>query len=131
MFKNNSLVIVVVVLALLLSACGVKDNVLPKVVGTIPPNAAQDVDPALREISVTFNEPMMDKNWSWCYEDKDKFPRMTGDPYYTDNNTTCVLPVKLESDKEYIIWINTGNFKNFKDKAGNPAEPYKFTFKTR
>ncbi len=130
MFKNNSLVIVIV-LVLLLSACGAKDNVPPRVVSTSPPNAAQDVDPSLTEITVTFNEPMMDKNWSWCYEDKDKFPRMTGDPYYTDNYKKCVLPVKLEPDKEYVIWINTVNFKNFKDKAGNPVEPYKFTFKTK
>ncbi len=77
------------------------------------------------------NEPMMDKNWSWCYEEKEKFPEMTGDPRYADNNTRCVSPVKLEPDKEYVIWINTANFKNFKDKTGNPAEPYEFTFKTR
>jgi len=41
------------------------------------------------------------------------------------------LPVKLEPNKEYVIWINTSNLKNFKDKSGNPALPFKFTFKTK
>ena len=120
-----------VVLLLLLSGCGAKDNLPPKVIGTNPQNGAQNVDPSLTEISVTFNEPMMDKSWSWCYEEKDKFPQMTGQPYYTENNTKNVLPVRLEPNKEYVIWINTVNFKNFKNKTGNPAEPYKFTFETR
>ena len=120
-----------VVLLLLLSGCGAKDNLPPKVIGTNPQNGAQNVDPSLTEISVTFNEPMMDKSWSWCYEEKEKFPQMTGQPYYTENNTKNILPIKLEPDKEYVIWINTVNFKNFKNKTGNPVEPYKFTFETR
>ena len=121
----------ILLLPLLLSEAGAKDNVFPGVIGTDPRNGARAVDPSTREISVTFNERMMDKSWSWCYEEKDKFPEMTGHPYYTENNTKNVLPVKLEPNKEYVIWINTVNFKNFRDEAGNPAEPYRFTFKTR
>jgi hypothetical protein len=134
MFKRCALVIAAVLLIFVSLTNGYtaeKDNLLPKVISTSPQNAAKDVDPSLNEISVTFNEPMMDKSWSWSYEDKNKFPQMTAEPYYTDNYTKCVLPVKLEPNKEYVIWINTARFKNFKDKAGNPAEPYRFTFKTR
>ncbi len=105
--------------------------ITPKVISTSPGNGSQDVDPAIREISVTFSEPMTDKNWSWSYEDKNKFPLTTGEPYYTDNFTRCVLPVKLEPKKEYIIWINTAKLKNFKSENGIPVEPYKLTFKTR
>ncbi len=129
-FKKD-LSITAIILGLLLSGCGTKDIVLPKVIGTTPQNGTQNVDPALTEISVTFNESMMDKSWSWCYGEKDKFPQMAGQPYYTENNTKNVLPVRLEPNEEYVIWINTANFKNFKDKTGNPVEPYKFTFKTR
>lgn len=88
----------------------------PKVITTSPQNGSQNVDPSLTEISVTFSEPMMDESWSWAYEDKDKFPRMTGQPYYADDLKRCVLPVKLEPKKEY---------------EGIPSEPYKFTFRTR
>ena len=128
--SKRDLYVAAIVVALFLSGCGARDNVAPRVKSTSPQNGAQDVDPSLTEISVTFNEPMMDGNWSWCFEDKDKFPEMTGDLHYTNNNTTNILAVRLEPDKEYVIWINTASFKNFKDKAGNPAEPYKFTFKT-
>jgi len=91
----------------------------------------QDVDPSIKEISVTFDERMMDKSCSWCYEERDTFPQVVGQPYYTENNTVNVLPVQLEPNKEYVIWINTVRFTNFRDEAGNPAVPYRFTFKTR
>ena len=129
MFKTD-LPVLAIVVVLLLSGCGARDNVAPRVKSTSPQNGAQDVDPLLTEISVTFSEPMIDGNWSWCFEDKDKFPELTGDPHYTNNNTTNILPVRLEPDKEYVIWINTVSFKDFNDKAGNPAKPYKFIFKT-
>lgn len=129
--KRTALLVVCLCLIVSVAACSEKDSQPPRVVGTTPTNGSQDVDPALTEISVTFNEEMKDQSWSWAYEDKTKFPRMTGQPYYTDNNTKNMLPVKLEPDKEYVIWINTSKFKNFKDKTGNPALPFKFTFKTQ
>ena len=124
------LTVVIVLFAGLLPIYAAEKNVTPKVISTIPQNGSRTVDPSLTEISVTFSEPMMDKSWSWSYEDKDKFPQMTGQPYCV-NNTKCVLPVKLEPKKEYVIWINTVKFKNFKSKTGIPAEPYKVTFRTK
>ncbi|MEA3385223.1 MAG: Ig-like domain-containing protein [Thermodesulfobacteriota bacterium] len=108
-----------------------KINDLPRVISTTPQNEDQNVDPSLKKISVTFNRQMMDGSWSWVDEEKDKFPKITGKPYYTENNITNVLSVQLEANKEYVFWINTVNFKNFKDKDGNPATPYRFTFKTK
>jgi hypothetical protein len=102
----------------------------PKVIATNPGNGDRDVDPSLSKVTVTFNKPMLDKSWSWSYEDKNSFPQTAGQPSYTDNGTTCVLPVKLEPGKRYVIWINTAKFKNFKDRNGNPAEPYKLVFTT-
>jgi hypothetical protein len=134
MFKKYLLILAIIpvlLIWLLPSWCGAKDIVPPKVIGTNPQNGAQDVAPSTKEISVTFNERMMDKSWSWCYEERDTFPQVTGQPYYTENNTKNVLPVKLQINTEYVIWINTVNFKNFRDEAGNPAEPYRFTFRTR
>ncbi len=107
------------------------DSRAPVVIETFPPNGSTDVDPSLNEISVVFNEEMRDGNWSWVYSQKRLFPEMTGQPYYTNNFTKNVLPVKLEPNKEYEIWINSSKFKNFKDKAGNPATPYRWIFKTR
>jgi hypothetical protein len=133
MFKKYSFVLAVVPPLLLwqslLGYAG--DDVPPKVILTYPRNGMQNVDPSITEISVTFNERMMDKSWSWCYKERGTFPQVAGQPYYTEDNTVNVLPVHLEPNTEYVIWINTVNFKNFRDEAGNPAEPYRFVFKTR
>lgn len=104
---------------------------VPRVAATSPVNNAADVDPSLREISVTFSEPMQDKSWSWAFEDRATFPEVVGHPSFTSDFRTCLLPVKLEPGKEYVIWINTGNLKNFKSASGVPAEPYMLRFNTR
>ena len=125
------LLILVMGLISLSTACAEQDNKAPRVTGTYPQNGSQDVDPSLNEISVVFNEEMMDESWSWAYTNKNEFPQIVGQAYYTENNTKNVLPVKLEPNKEYIVWINSTKHKNFKDKSGNPAVPFKFTFKTK
>jgi outer membrane lipoprotein-sorting protein len=112
-------------------ACAQEDSKPPRVVSTVPENGSQDVDPSIKEISVTFNEEMTDGNWSWVYEDQGTFPQIIGQAYYSDNNTKNILPVKLEPNKAYVIWINSADYKNFKNKKGIPAVPFKFTFKTK
>lgn len=128
--KKITLFISALVLIAVSLACAEKDSTIPRVVSTYPENMSQDVDPSITEISVTFNEEMKDGNWSWVYEDENKFPQMIGQAYYTDNYTKNILPVKLEPNKEYVIWINSSKFQNFKDKSGNPSFPFRFTFKT-
>ena len=129
--KLLSLVVCSIIVTLFIMAFIGNDSEPPVVLNTTPHNGAINVDTSLKEISVTFNELMMDGSWSWSYEDKNKFPEITGKPYYTENYTKCILPVRLKPNQEYIIWINTKDFKNFKDKAGNSAVPYKFSFKTK
>lgn len=117
-------------ISLFLIGCSQNSGV-PKAINTSPENGSQNVDPSLTAIWVQFNKPMMDKSWSWAYIEKDKFPQLNGDPYYSEENTKNTLPVKLEPNHEYDIWINTDTLKNFKDKEGTPAEPFEFKFKTR
>ena len=129
--NRTALLIVWTSLLTLTVGCGETDKQPPRVVSTIPENQSVNVDPSLTEISVKFNEEMMDGNWSWAYSDKTEFPQMTGQAYYTENNTRNILPVKLESNKNYVIWINSPKHQNFKDKNGNSAYPFKFTFTTK
>jgi hypothetical protein len=128
--KTKIISCIVFLLCLLLSSCN-NDKTAPKVVSSYPESGAQNVDPDLKEIWVKFNEPMMNKSWSWSYRDKSKFPETKGDPEYAEDNTKCLLNVKLLPDQEYDIWINTDKLQNFKDKAGNPAVPFELKFKTR
>ena len=105
-------------------------NAPPVVVKTIPEAGASDVDPSTKEIRVTFSKEMTDGSWSWSTAGaKDKFPK--GEKcFYDKNKRTCVMPVKLEPGKEYVIGLNWGKFGNFKDKDGTPAVSYLLVFKT-
>lgn len=106
----------------------------PSVVKTVPACGDTAVSVSTKEIKVTFSKDMMTENmWSWSMQSKDSFPEVTdqsGIKYLADGRT-CVLPVKLEPNKTYAIWINTQKFKSFKDTQGNSAIPYLLVFKTK
>ena len=108
-------------------------NVPPVVVKTVPAAGADDVDPALTEIKVTFSKDMMDKSWSWSQVSDETFPKTVGDEpvHYEKDKRTCVLKVKLEPGKTYAIWLNSDKFGNFKDADGQSAVPYLLVFKTK
>ena len=55
---------------------------------------------------------------------------MIGSPHYLDDHRTCVLKVRLEPGQTYAWWLNSQNFGNFKDRAGQPAVPYLLMFQT-
>jgi hypothetical protein len=124
-------IFIIAVIIILGASCTEIDTKAPNVVETFPVSGSTDVDPSLSEITVTFDEAMKDGNWSWAYADKNKFPEMTGQPYYRPGHKINVLPVKLEANKEYEIWINSEKFKNFKDQSGNPATPFRLIFRTK
>ena len=129
--SRNVVLLVLTILLAPLVGCGEKDTQPPRVISTIPDNQSVDVDPALTEISVKFDEEMRDGSWSWAYTDRSEFPQVVGQAYYVENFTRNVLPVKLEPHKTYVIWINSSKHNNFWDKSGNAAYPFKLTFKTR
>jgi RNA polymerase sigma-70 factor (ECF subfamily) len=101
------------------------------VVKTVPPAGASGVDPKLTEIRVTYSKNMKDGSWSWSTWDPESFPKTAGKPRYEADQRTCVLPVKLEPNKFYAIWLNSARFGNFKDTQGRPAVPYLLVFKTK
>ena len=55
----------------------------PVVVGTVPAAGEQSVDPATREIRVTFSKPMMTHEmWSFVYAKPATFPEIAGPIHY-------------------------------------------------
>ena len=107
------------------------ESVPPVVIKTVPEAGAQAVDPGLKEIEVTFSKEMTPGSWSWGIADKESYPKMMGDPKFLTGRRTCVLPVNLEPNKVYQIWINAQNLTNFRDMQGRPALPYFLSFKTK
>lgn len=108
-------------------------NLPPVVVKTSPVAGTEDVDPNVSEIKVTFSKEMADESWSWSQLSDDTFPKTVGDKpiHYEKDRRTCVLKVKLEPGKTYAMWLNSNNFKNFKDAGGRPAVPYLLVFRTK
>jgi hypothetical protein len=106
------------------------ESVPPVVVNSVPAAGTADVDPKTTEIKVTFSKSMKDGSWSWSTLSKESFPEVDGKPKYLDDERTCVLPVKLEPEKTYAIWINSNKFQNFKDSNGIASVPYLLVFRT-
>ena len=107
------------------------DSVAPVVVRTVPEAGVKDVAAGVVEIKVTFSKEMADGTWSWSDAWKDSSPEVVAKPRYEANGKTCVLKVKLEPGKTYGYWINSQNFKNFKDRQGHSAVPYLLVFQTK
>jgi hypothetical protein len=104
----------------------------PVVIRTAPVSGDRAVDPAIREIRVTFSKEMMTHEmWSFVHAAPAPFPKIAGDIRYLPDNRTCVLPVSLEPGKTYGIWINSQEHTSFRDAYQHPAVPYLLVFKTR
>lgn len=104
----------------------------PSVVKTVPQAGDTAVDPSLEEVSVTFSKDMMtEEMWSWCSQSPQTFPEIDKTKIrYLKDKRTCVLPVKLQPGKTYVIWINSEKFNYFKDTEKNSAVPYLLVFQT-
>ena len=104
----------------------------PSVVRTVPQSGTTDVDPALKEITATFSKDMItERMWSVCQVSKETFPETAGQIHYLSDKRTCVMPVKLQPGKTYVLWFNRSQFNSFRDTANNPAVPYQLVFETR
>jgi RNA polymerase sigma-70 factor (ECF subfamily) len=104
----------------------------PVVVKTVPQAGDTQVDAGkVKEIRVTFSKDMLDNSWSWAQISAATFPKLAGKIHYEKDKRTCVLPVKLEPGKTYVLWINSEKFRNFKDEDGRPGVAYQLVFQTK
>jgi len=109
------------------------DNLPPSVVKSVPQAGDTNVNPSLQEIRVTFSKDMLtDRMWAFCQISEGSFPKRpkNSEIHYLQDNRTCVMPVSLEPNKTYAIWVNRGRFNSFRDTQNNPAVPYLLMFKT-
>ncbi len=92
----------------------------PQIVSCTPTRGATDVDPALKEITVTFNQDM-EEGMSWTGGGPE-FPKIPeGKQGHWRDKRTCVLPVKLQPGHHYRVGINSPSYRNFRSPSGVPA----------
>ncbi|MFA5393239.1 MAG: Ig-like domain-containing protein [Candidatus Ratteibacteria bacterium] len=104
----------------------------PTVIKTVPECGDMNVDAATTtQIKVMFCKEMMDGGWSWSQISNETFPKINGKPKYLEDKKTCVVDVKLEPNKTYVIWLNPEKFQGFRDTDGNPSVFYFLWFKTK
>ena len=92
----------------------------PQIVSSSPARGAKDVDPALKEISVTFDQDM-DGGMSWTGGPPQFPPTPQGKKAYWRDKRTCVMPVKLQAGHNYRVGINSTSYRNFRSATGMPA----------
>jgi Domain of unknown function (DUF4932)/Bacterial Ig-like domain len=103
----------------------------PKIVSLIPADGAQDVDPDLEAIVVTFDRPMKRGNIAVMVLDQAKFPKTPGRAVYNPTGTMLKIPVTLEPGREYVLGLNGPGYLVMQDDLGHPLAPVVIKFKTR
>jgi hypothetical protein len=117
---------VVAGLALAAGTASAQDT--PKVVSTSPSQGAK-APPSLSELKVSYDHRMA-ASWSFATGGEKAFPELWGNPSLSDDHITITLPIRLEPNRTYVVWMNTDRYKNFKSEDGAAAEPYRLTFST-
>ncbi len=92
----------------------------PQIVSTTPARGASDVDPSLKEITVTFDQDM-EEGMSWTGGGPEFPPIPEGQQGRWRDKRTCVLPVKLQGGRHYRVGINSMSYRNFRSASGVPA----------
>ena len=101
----------------------------PKIVRTTPADGDYDVDPALTEVRIEFDQDMNHDGHSIC-GGGDWFPKQTDKPRW-ESARVFVMSIQLATDHDYGFNINCPSAMNFRNLAGESAVPYSLNFATR
>lgn len=101
----------------------------PQVVSSNPVNGSRNVSTALRQITITFDQPMNVTTFYWPTPTQVNFPQVTNTPYWTNGNKTIVLPVSLSLGVTYQIPLNVYD-QAFKSAQGVPLPSGMISFTT-
>ena len=100
----------------------------PTVVKAIPDDGATNVDPALKELRVVFDQAMSPNGMS-IVGGGPSFPKLIGEALW-ENDRTLVFAWRLEPGHDYWLSINNENFTNFRGTNGESSVPHPISFHT-
>ena len=99
----------------------------PRVVKAEPDNGDRDVDPALKQLRIEFDQDMQPGGFSICGA---QGLETAGRPRW-QNKRTFILPVQLKPGQKVELSVNCPSAQNFKSAGGESAEVYPITFEVR
>ena len=99
----------------------------PKVAKAVPDNGDIGVDPNLKEIRITFDQPM--GQGMSVVGGGETYPEVQDRPKWIDSRT-IVIAVRLQPNHDYWLSVNSDRFRNFTNLAGESAIPYPIQFRT-
>ncbi len=106
------------------------DATRPHIVSMTPANGAQDVDPSISAVTVSFDRPMTDKSWA-VVGGGPRYPEHPGEASYDEACQVLTIPVRLEPGHAYEFWLNYGEFDSFRSAKGVPLVPVRVRFRTQ
>lgn len=96
----------------------------PRVVKAAPDNGDRDVDPALKQLRIEFDQDMQPGGMSICGA---QGLDITGKPRWA-NKRTFILPVNLKPGQKIELSVNCPSAQNFRSIGGESAIAYPITF---
>ena len=118
----------ITITAITLGACLCAAAAPPRVAKAAPDNGDTNVDPALTELRIEFDQDMDHSGRSICGGGP-LFPKIEKGIHW-DGPRVILIPVSLEPDHSYSLAVNCPAAKNFRGANGESAEIYEIAFKT-
>ena len=70
------------------------------------------------------------QGWAWVIENPATAPEL-GASRFDGGGRANTVEAKLEPGRSYVVWVNSPEYSYFRDLAGAPAAPVRWTFSTR
>jgi DNA-binding CsgD family transcriptional regulator len=112
------------------SAPGKVDNGAPKVVRTYPANRSM-IAPGPYLLSVTFDQPMMDGNYSFVQMSAQTAAECEPKATLSADRHTFTVRCTAVPGTHYEVWFNRPPYMNFESASGMIAEPRQLLFSVR
>lgn len=102
----------------------------PKVVATSPAEGSV-IPPGPFELSVTFDQPMAERSYSFVQIRSATFPTCAPEVRQSADRRTFTMRCDALAGSRYEIWFNSPPYMNFHAQSGASAQPQQLLFSTR
>lgn len=102
----------------------------PRVVLTSP-RPGSVIGPGPFTLSVTFDQPMMERSYSFVQKAAETYPQCPPRAALSPDGRTYTIRCTSLPGHRYEVWFNSPPYMSFKSLSGVPAQPFQLLFRTR